>query len=107
MSKAETNRDLALRKPHLRHVQAQIAAAKARLEVAELAEERTTIRAPLPALSWMKRSRRDSLSAGSLPLPPLWLLIVSGCRLQFPYTCWSVWSFLIRKGNRAVRCRLL
>ncbi|MDU9048729.1 MAG: efflux RND transporter periplasmic adaptor subunit [Candidatus Electrothrix sp. Rat3] len=50
MSKAETNRDLALRKPHLRHVQAQIAAAKARLEAAELAEERTTIRAPFTGI---------------------------------------------------------
>ena len=50
MSKAEANRDLALRKPHLRHVQAQIAAAEARLEAAELAEKRTTIRAPFSGI---------------------------------------------------------
>ncbi|CAK8722451.1 RND family efflux transporter, MFP subunit [Candidatus Electrothrix aarhusensis] len=50
MSKAKANRNLALRKPHLRHVQAQIAAAKARLEAAELAEERTTIRAPFSGI---------------------------------------------------------
>jgi RND family efflux transporter MFP subunit len=50
MSKAQANRDLALRKPHLRHVQAQIAAAEARLEAAELAEERTTIRAPFTGI---------------------------------------------------------
>ncbi|WP_339137978.1 MAG: HlyD family efflux transporter periplasmic adaptor subunit [Candidatus Electrothrix sp. GW3-4] len=50
MNKAQANRDLALRKPHLRHVQAQIAAAKARLEAAQLAEARTSIRAPFTAI---------------------------------------------------------
>jgi RND family efflux transporter MFP subunit len=40
------NKDLALRKPHLRHAKARIAAAQAGLEAAELAVERATLRAP-------------------------------------------------------------
>ena len=40
------NLDLALRKPHLRHARARIAAARAGLDAAELTVERTTLRAP-------------------------------------------------------------
>jgi multidrug efflux pump subunit AcrA (membrane-fusion protein) len=50
MNQAEANRDLALRKPHLRHVQAQIAAAKTRLEAAKLDEARTSIYAPFTGI---------------------------------------------------------
>ncbi len=50
MSKISANKELALRKPHLRHAQAGVAAAKARLEAAKLAEERTVIRAPFTCI---------------------------------------------------------
>ena len=50
MNKAGANRDLALRKPHLRHAQARIAAAKTRLEAAQLDEARTVIRAPFTGI---------------------------------------------------------
>ncbi|MCI5120485.1 MAG: efflux RND transporter periplasmic adaptor subunit [Candidatus Electrothrix sp. AUS4] len=50
MNQADANRNLALRKPHLRHVQAQVAAAKARLEAARLDETRTSIHAPFTGI---------------------------------------------------------
>jgi RND family efflux transporter MFP subunit len=50
MNKIAANQELALRKPHLRHAQARITAAKARLEAAQLAEQRTVIRAPFTGI---------------------------------------------------------
>jgi len=50
LQEKQINEQLALRKPHLRHAEAQLNAAKSRLSVAKLAERRTTIRAPFNGL---------------------------------------------------------
>lgn len=46
----QVSEKLALRKPHLQHAEARMEAAKSHLAAAELAEQRTTIRAPLTGL---------------------------------------------------------
>lgn len=50
LSGEKISRHLALREPHLRNSHARLEAAKSRLEAAELAEKRTTIRAPFNGL---------------------------------------------------------
>jgi RND family efflux transporter MFP subunit len=61
---SEADRDLALRQPHLRNAQAALDAAKSSLEQAQLALERTTIRAPFNCLVL-----RDFVDVGQLVSP--------------------------------------
>jgi RND family efflux transporter MFP subunit len=67
----EVGKSLALREPHLRLVKARVEKAKSRLAVAELALERTTIRAPFNALVLEEFTDEGQLVNRQTPLATL------------------------------------
>lgn len=68
---SESGKSLALREPHLRLVKAKVEKARSRLAAAELAKERTTIRAPYNALVLEEFIDKGQLVSRQTPLATL------------------------------------